>query len=167
MHSPAPSRRVFISVGHGLSLTQDRFVTSVDALLGARGFEPVTPGRTTGQHADPLAAIRDAIEGSDGTLVIAFKRLAIASATEYPDADQVAVPPRVLSTVWNQIEAAMTYQAAHPLLILAEDALHPEGLIDRTLLPQINFSLTADDGSLPEKVRCGIERWLATLDLVR
>jgi hypothetical protein len=36
-----------------------------------------------------------------------------------------------LPTVWNQIEATMAYVRGHPLLVMLEDGLKPEGLLEQ------------------------------------
>jgi hypothetical protein len=153
---------IFVSVGYQLSMPQRAFVNHVDELIIHAGFAPVTIGRTTTALERPLEMIRDVIEMSSGTIVIAFARLEIGAATEYPGTDFArALAPRRLPTVWNEIEAAMTVQAQHPLLVLCERGLHYEGIIDPLIHLVIPFAFDASGtGQLSSRSQHAIVKWL-------
>ncbi len=156
---------IFISVGHNLEPAQERFVQFVEQSVLATGFQVVTIGRTTQvELADPLGAIRTVIAAARGTIVIAFARLAVQRAIEYPSVKQPQpVTGRVLPTVWNQIEAAMTIQAGHPLLILSQDGLYFEGIIDPVLSSVTPFVLEQEAQSLPAAVQHAMLTWMQAL----
>src|SRR5712692_2386956 len=113
-----PHKAIFISIGSGLTPDEEGFVAAVESHLLTQGFSPVTIGRNTYNDKNPLEAIRTSITVTAGTLIIAFARMRILSAVEYPASE---APRRVshqrLATVWNHIEAAMAYQAGKPLLV--------------------------------------------------
>lgn len=137
-----PPNSIFISVANGLAKNQEDFVNSVESLLVKLDFHPITLGRNTASNVNTLDAVRTIVSGTLGTLVIAFARLQIEVATEFPDSPHSAkATPRRLCTVWNQIEAAMTFQIGHPLLILAEESLYREGLLEPSVGPVFAFDL--------------------------
>lgn len=163
MSVTVPAHAIFISVGSGLAPGQERFVAAVEAALRRHGWGAVTLGRNL--HSDgALDAIHTLVRDTSGTLVIAFARLRITAAIERPaSAGATSIPPRELPTVWNQIEAAMAYQAGKPLLLL-EAGLHPEGLLDPAIHPGVVFAAPGAEGALPTSVRDALDRWIATLD---
>lgn len=158
----APS--IFVSVQHVLTKRQSEFVRLIDRLLENQGFQPVTIGRTIETSLTPLETIREVISLSYGTVVIAFKRIAFAEGREYPkSSSQISTNPRLYPTVWNQIEAAMTFQLQHPLLILSEEALFHEGIIDPSIFPISPFILETHTDLLPVAVEHAILDWLKQL----
>ena len=158
---PLPS--VFISVGHLLSPVQQQLLSQVDALLVKHGKHSVTIGRPTLQQ-QPLTLIRDIITETQGTIAIAFVRLKVSVGTEYPGTDFAQhIAPRSLPTVWNQIEAAMTLQAQHPLLILCEEGVTPAGIIDPAIFPVVPFSLNLTSHSLSDSIVSAMCIWLQQL----
>lgn len=153
--------QIFVSVGHQLTTEQRYFVDEIDELLRTHGYAPVTIGRTTEAMERPLEAIRDVIAGAQGAIVIAFARLDIQVAIEYPDAPFAqSIPERTLPTVWNQIEAAMAVQAQIPLLLLCEEGLHFEGIIDPLVHLSVVFSGITRE-KIPKNVSRAVFEWLA------
>jgi hypothetical protein len=129
---------IFLSVGHGLSDAQERFVSSIRAVVEEQGAGLATLGRPIELAENPLLTVRDLLTNTSGTLVIAFARLRIHSAVEYPDSDhEMRVAGWNLATAWNQVEAAMSFQARRPVLILHQEGLHQEGIIDEDLCARL------------------------------
>src|SRR5579859_6069096 len=108
-HPPDAGAAIFISVGHFLTPREARFVESIKDELGHHGLIPVTIERRAQMIDDPIATIRRVIHESAGTIVVAIERQRIVEAVEFPkSSDFRVIAPRVIPTVWNQIEAAMT-----------------------------------------------------------
>jgi hypothetical protein len=120
-----------------------------------------------------LLSVHDLIGGTSATLVIAFGRLRIRSAIEYPDSDhELPVADWRLTTVWNQVEAAMSFQAHHPLLMLCEEGLHGEGILqpdicarlnDPWAIQQLTFSHDCLSVGPPKALTRSVARWTSDL----
>jgi hypothetical protein len=66
-----------------------------------------------------------------GTVVIAFKRKHIRDGVEKRDSTaERPMKNETIPTVWNHIEAAQAYMLGQPVLVIAVDGLHSEGLIE-------------------------------------
>jgi hypothetical protein len=79
----------------------------------------------------PLRAIRRVVEKCDGVVVIAFRRYGFPYGVEQQkDGSERELKNVQMPTVWNQIEAAMGYTRGLPLLVIAENGLHEEGLLE-------------------------------------
>jgi hypothetical protein len=158
-----PLPHIFVSVGHWLTAEQHHFVEEIDNILRTHGYAPITIGRTTDIVEHPLEIIRGVIAEAQGAIIIAFARIHIKAAIEYPDTPFAkSVAGWNLPTVWNQIEAAMAIQAKIPLLLLCEEGLHFEGIID----PQIHASIIfarASRNKVPENTTCAILDWLTEI----
>ncbi|MBA3826453.1 MAG: hypothetical protein H0X24_21445 [Ktedonobacterales bacterium] len=151
---------IFVSVGHELTSHQRYFVDAIDTLLQTQGYMPVTIGRTTEAMAHPLAVIHDVMVAARGTIIIAFARLAVQTAVEYPAASFARpITDRTLPTVWNQIEAAMAAQAQLPLLLLCQEELHFEGIIDPQVHAIVSFPAPITS-ELPENICHAMLEWL-------
>ncbi|HEV2237632.1 MAG TPA: hypothetical protein VGR57_13305 [Ktedonobacterales bacterium] len=163
MNVTVPAHTVFISVGSGLAPGQEHFVAAIEATLRRHGLGAATLGRNL--HSDgALDALHTLVRETIGTLVIAFARLRVVSAIERPDTVAAPVSARDLPTVWNQIEAAMAYQARKPLLLLLEAGLHPEGLLDPAIHPCVTFAAPGVASALPASLASALDQWIATLD---
>ena len=68
-------------------------------------------------------------------------------------------------TVWNQLEAAMAFQAGKPLLVLADERLHREGILDPTAsaTPVVWFSMDAEGVVSLGPLADAMLSWLRTL----
>jgi hypothetical protein len=124
--------KIFVSVGSTFTTAQDRFVISVENHLRAQGFEPKTVGRNTFGSQQPLKAIEELMDSCSGVVVIALERKFIGTGVEKrgSGASEVSLSGMVIPTPWVQVEAAMAYSRRLPLLLIAEEGLHEEGLID-------------------------------------
>ncbi|MGH2503275.1 MAG: hypothetical protein ACRDID_12260, partial [Ktedonobacterales bacterium] len=101
------------------------------------------------------------INASAGTIVIATTRYAASDVVEYPGGENArAWPTRTTSTVWNQIEAAMTLQCQHPVLIVCEAGLTQDGIIDPSIHPLVMFANEEISEQLPEQVEAALGEWL-------
>jgi hypothetical protein len=71
------------------------------------------------------------MEQCHGTVVCAFERSRASIYLERPgSSDERRSEGVKLPTVWNQIEAAMTYVHKKPLLVVVEHGLKDEGLLE-------------------------------------
>jgi hypothetical protein len=126
--------KVFVSRGTPYTPAQDDFCKALLAYMQNRGVDPVTIGANKHGVRQPAELARDEIESCHGAVVLAFKRIHIAQATEKPGSSSAApADGRFLPTVWNHMEAAMAYAAKLPLLILVERGVHREGMLSKRL----------------------------------
>jgi hypothetical protein len=155
---------VFISVGHYLSPKQARLVELVENQFLDLDITPIVIKRHAQMISDPISTIRNVIRKTKGTVVIAFERCRILEGIEFPQsANPTALSPRSLATVWNQIEAAMTLQIDHPLLVLAEEGIYKEGVMDQAIHPSVSFRIVDVMDELPEEVRQVVREWCARI----
>lgn len=122
---------VFVSVGTGLSTQQEAFVSAIEERLRAVGLTPRTIGRNTFSADAPLQAVTELMNQCGGAVVIALERF------HFPRGEERRGSPRHetltdvrTSTPWNQIEAAMAYQAGLPLLVIVDPGLRKDGLLE-------------------------------------
>ena len=119
---------VFCSVGRTATPQQQLFVASVERLLVEHGFEPQ---RAEFSSVSPLKKIKELMDRSSGTAIIALERLHAPSATELRNGPSArALGELSLTTIWSQIEATMAYSRDHPLLVICESTLRAEGLLE-------------------------------------
>jgi hypothetical protein len=156
---------VFVSASHQLAKSQSYFVEAIEEQIRSSGMRPTTIGRIMESPVQPLNDISMAIQESLGTIVIAFPRLHVIQAIEHPFTDLATNvgQQRYYPTVWNQIEAAMTLQAGHPLLILAQEGLFPEGILDPEVFPIHTFPIQTNKADLPEEVYHILGQWLKSI----
>lgn len=125
------STDVFLSVGRTYLPKQEAFVTELESTLREVGVNPRTVGRSDFSSSAPLKRIAEVLDECHGTVILAFER---AHAPQYIDRPgspkQNAVVDVRIPTVWNQIEAAMSYAKHKPLLVLVENGLRDEGLLE-------------------------------------
>lgn len=122
---------VFLSVGRTYTEAQERFVTAVEVQLRAVGLTPRTVGRNDFSSNAPLKRIGEALEECQGTVILAFERTRAEMVTDRPGSAEESTSKVVrLPTVWNQIEATMSYARHLPLLVIVEHGLKDEGLLE-------------------------------------
>jgi len=127
----AVSVDVFLSVGRTYTDDQEQFVTSLEASLRTRGLNPRTVGRSDFSSKAPLKRISEVLDGCHGSVVLAFERSRATHFVDRPGSPSEARSDSVrLPTVWNQIEASMSYAKGLPLLVLVESGLKDEGLLE-------------------------------------
>jgi hypothetical protein len=159
-----PPRSIFISVGSGLAAHQERLVHEIERWLAIQGYACITLGRNALTNEGPLGIVRELVTSTLGTVVIAFGRLRISDGIEFPEAPHASqIAPRTVCTVWNHMEAAMSFQAGRPLLILAEAGVFREGMLDPAVFPAVSFTLDQPIPPLPPAVQAALEAWLVDL----
>lgn len=162
MGAPAPGRSigVFISVGHGQIPQNAALVRLISDFLVSQGITPLAIERHVRQIGDPVGSIRSVVQKSAGTIVIATARYRATGVMEFPNGSNARpLPDRNTTTVWNQIEAAMTLQCQHPLLILCEEGLTYEGIIDPSIHPLIMYSPDDVKDQLPAHICEALSDW--------
>lgn len=123
---------VFVSVGTGLTASQEEFVTAVEERLRAIGLNPLTIGRNRYSVDAPLHAVSDLMDECQGAVVIALERFRFPLGQERPGSSQQRDLTDVrLPTAWNQIEAAMAHSRGLPLLVIIDDHLRADGLLEK------------------------------------
>jgi hypothetical protein len=122
---------VFVSVGRTFNPQQELFVSSVENYLTEAGLRPRTVGRNDFTHKQPLQLIDELMCRSAGALILALERVAIDQGKERggPPAG-VRIENELLSTPWNQIEAAFAYARRLPILVVRELGVRAEGLLE-------------------------------------
>lgn len=125
------STDVFLSVGRTFTAQQEQFVVALEAALRTHGLAPRTVGRSDFTSGAPLGRILDVLSQCKGTIVVAFTRSMSSEAIDRPGSpDESVITDVRLPTVWNQIEAAMSYAKGKPLLVVVEHGLRDEGLLE-------------------------------------
>ena len=132
--------------------------------LESAGIATIIIERQVQMMSNPIESIRDIVSRSTGTVVIATERFQTTDTVEFPKTMSPRVwPVRHVSTVWNQIEAAMTLQSRNPLLILCEEGLTPEGIIDPAIHPVVEFAIAEPMDELPQPVAKALAEWCTCL----
>jgi hypothetical protein len=125
------SIRVFLSAGAKDKRTedQDQFVSALRSLLSHSGFEVRTADWSS---VSPLAKIREEMKECDGAVIVAFERIYAKEGLERAESQTVKklVDLRI-TTVWDQVEAAMAYCLELPLLIVCEPDLRQEAILEK------------------------------------
>lgn len=158
------STDVFLSVGRTYSANQEQFVTSLERALRAKGLNPRTVGRNDFSSTAPLLRIAKVMDEAHGCIVLAFERSRATELRERPDSPTEHRTQDVkFPTVWNQIEAAMSYARGLPLLVLAETGLIEDGLLE----PRYDWyvqQLEVNDAALRSDEFTGVlEDWAQTV----
>lgn len=123
--------KIFLSVGRTYTDAQETFVRRIEDHLRAQALVPQTVGRSYFSSQQPLKAVDILMNECVGTVVVALERTFVAQALDRRGSPkETPVANICLPTVWNQIEAAMAYVRGHPLLVIVEDSLKPEGLLE-------------------------------------
>jgi hypothetical protein len=123
--------KVYISIGSAASSTQRKAADAIFRSLETAGLSPRQMERNEWTAEQPLRGIKRVIEQCDGIVVIAFRRYQFPSGTErQKDGSEKQLDNVRMTTVWNQIEAAMGYTRGLPLLVIAEDGVLDDGLLE-------------------------------------
>lgn len=128
---PSKKADIFLSVGRAATQEQEAFIQAVERLLEEHNMRPRTVGRSDYAAGKPVERIMRVMRGCSGAIIIAFERLAFEHGIELKNGRNEKILENVcLPTVWNQIEAAMSYTMGLPLLAIAESHLRPEGFLE-------------------------------------
>jgi hypothetical protein len=123
--------KVYISVGSAATPRQTEAAEVIFRSLEAAGLSPRQMEKNEWSSEQPLRAIRRVIEECEGIVVIAFARYRFASGAErQKGGGEKPLTDTRMTTVWNQIEAAMGYTRSLPLLVVAENGVLEEGLLE-------------------------------------
>jgi hypothetical protein len=123
--------KVYISIGSAATPTQKRAADTIFRSLQTAGLSPRQMERNEWTAEQPLRGIKRVIEQCHGVVVIAFSRYQFPSGTErQKDGGEKPLTDVRITTVWNQIEAAMGYTRGLPLLVVAELGLLADGLLE-------------------------------------
>ncbi len=121
---------IVLSVGRPATDEQEAFVKEVERLLEEHDLTPHNLGRTDYSAAQPLQAIEELMDRCSGSVIIAFERLFVEAGVERRgSAEARTVASEGVTTVWNQIEAAMAYVKHQPLLVIVEKEIIQQGLL--------------------------------------
>jgi hypothetical protein len=121
---------VFLSVGRPATDEQEAFVKEIELLLQEHDLNPLSLGRNYYSAAQPLQAVEELMDRCAGCVVIAFERLYVESGVERRGSQEAKlIVEQGVTTVWNQIEAAMAYVKGHPLLVIVEKGIVQQGLL--------------------------------------
>lgn len=155
------STDVFLSVGRTYTTAQENFVSSLETLLRTAGVNPRTVGRNDFSSNAPLRRISDVLDECHGTVVLAFERALAMSYLERPgSSEEVSVGDVRLPTVWNQIEAAMSYAKGKPLLVVVEHGLRDEGLLEARYDWYVQWIELTDDALHTNEFRAVMQDWI-------
>ncbi len=122
---------IFISVGTGLSSTQEKFLQALENRLLVEGLTPCTIGRNKFGSGPPLKTITEAMDKCAGCIVLALERLYFPCGVERPGTkNEKELGEVYLPTSWNQVEAAMAYCRSQPLLVLIARGVRMDGLLE-------------------------------------
>jgi hypothetical protein len=127
-----PAANVFLSVGRTSTARQETFVSALEQLMRRNGLRPQTVGRTSFSVDQPLKHVMSLMRECSGTMIVAFERVHVERGAERRGSEsEVRLADCGLPTVWNQIEAAMSYVIDLPLMVLVEHGLRSEGLLEK------------------------------------
>jgi hypothetical protein len=123
--------KVYISVGSAATPEQTAGTDAIFRSLETAGLSPRQMERNEWTAEQPLRGIKRVIDECHGTVVIAFTRYQFSSGIERKkDGSEKPLVDTRITTVWNQIEAAMAYTRGMPLLVIAEHGLIEDGLLE-------------------------------------
>ena len=111
---------------------QEEFVRAIEERLRAEGLTPCTVGRNTWTAGAPLKKVMELMAECTGAVIVALERTYFPLGIErrgHPEAHELR--DIRLPTPFNQVEAAMAYAHARPLLVIIEAGLREEGLLER------------------------------------
>ncbi len=146
---------VYLSITMPHLPKQEALVANLEKALLEKGMTPRSLGRSEWSFEAPLIPIRKLIDECDGTIVLAMARTVIKEGIQYVGGGQEQkFFNQFYATVWTQIEAAMAFQVNHPILVLKEDIVNPEGILDpaNSGLFVRTFSLTDGNTGVPKNI---------------
>jgi hypothetical protein len=155
------STDVFLSVGRTYTAAQENFVSSLERLLRTAGVNPRTVGRNDFSSNAPLRRISDVLDECHGTVVLAFERALAKTYLDRPGStEEVTVGDVRLPTVWNQIEAAMSYAKGKPLLVVVERGMRDEGLLEARYDWYVQWIDLTDAALRTDEFRAVLDDWI-------
>jgi len=126
------TQNIFLSVGRPSTKEQEDFIETIEKYLISNGLTPNTVGRTYYKNTQPLISVKECMQECVGTVILAFERTSIEKGVEKKGSpEQMELSNVNLTTVWNQIEATMSYSMGIPILVLVEHSIRNEGLLEK------------------------------------
>jgi hypothetical protein len=123
--------KVYISIGSAAISSHRRAADTIFRSLETAGLSPRQMEKNEWTAEQPLRGIKRVIEQCHGIVVIAFSRYRFPSGAErQKDGSEKQLVDVGITTVWNQIEAAIGYTRGLPLLVIAEHGLLADGLLE-------------------------------------
>ncbi len=160
MENYQSNRVIFLSVSHILTEEQQSFVSNVEKTVRKHNYDLRTIGRGVEKSLKVSKDVKELIDNSSGTIVIATKRLFLSSGSEYETSGSIKeIRARYYPSVWLQIEGAMALQQGQSLLLLREEGLYQEGIFRPSFLPSISFV----PPELSPEVELSLIHWINTL----
>jgi hypothetical protein len=119
---------VFLSLGNPYKPEYQDFAEALEKKCEELGIALKSVGYNVGTHGRPLMKVIEILDQSKGAVIVAFKRLEVASGSEK---GKSLPAPVYVTTPWNHIEAAMAYDRGLPMLVLVETGLKLEGVLEK------------------------------------
>lgn len=152
---------VFLSVGRTYTDAQEKFVVALETILRTRGLQPRTVGRNDFSSDAPIRRIVEVMDGCHGTVVLAFERTRSSEFVDRPDSPEESKTPDVrLPTVWNQIEATISYVQRKPLLVIVQKGLRDEGLLEARYDWYVQWIELTDDALRTDEFQAVLGDWV-------
>jgi hypothetical protein len=141
---------IFLSAGGPATELQRLFISQLKDVLKTENLESKTPPLGD-KIEDTIKMIEATMNDCSGAIILAFERVYIERGQEFRGGSLPNRMPRPLTdarltTVWNQIEAAMAELRGLPLLIMFEKGLRIDGFLEHNTWRPI--PITLDVGQL-------------------
>jgi hypothetical protein len=125
---------VFFSAGGPSSDGQKLFISRLKEVIEAENLIPATTPFAD-RIEDTINKIEETMDQCSGAIILAFERVYVEKGQEFRSGNLPNRTPKLLedvklTTVWNQIEAAMAELRKLPLLIIFENGLRIDGFLE-------------------------------------
>ena len=138
---------VFLSAGGPATDAQKQFIAQLKVVLQAENLI-VKSAPLASRIEDTIKYIEATMGECSGAVILAFERILIERGEEFrgghlPNREPKPLAAVKLTTVWNQIEAAVAELRGLPLLIISEKGLRIDGFLEHNTWRPIALSLDA------------------------
>jgi hypothetical protein len=163
----AQNIRVFFSAGGPSTEAQKLFISRLKEILQSENIIPVS-APFADRIEDTLKRIEETMNECSGALILAFERVYVEAGEEFRSGQLPNRMPRKLNgvkvtTVWNQIEAALAELRGIPMLIMFEDGLRVDGFLEHNTWRPLPVNL--DPAQLnTEEFRQRLLSWKARIE---
>jgi hypothetical protein len=136
---------IFLSAGGPATEAQKNFIAQLKIVLQAEHLV-VKSAPLASRIEDTIKYIEATMGECSGAIILAFERILIEQGEEFrgghlPKRSPKALTGVKLTTVWNQIEAAVAELRGLPLLIIFEEGLRIDGFLEHNTWRPIAISL--------------------------
>lgn len=126
--------KIFFSAGGPSTESQKIFISRLKEILQGEDIFPVS-APFADRIEDTIKKIGETMDGCSGAIILAFERVYVEVGEEFRNGQLPNRTPRKINgvkvtTVWNQIEAALAELRGIPLLIMFEDGLRVDGFLE-------------------------------------